>query len=266
MNQPLHFPWLPVLCAACLVGFAPNEKARAATPTPRIQLCPEAPRPAPEGFTDLRQAISSLRFDIRYHTADNFTDAPLDGYGAPGAWLLDVPAKALGRVQRALARQGLGLVIFDAYRPRRGTDAMVAWAERTNQTSLLDGGYVARRSRHNHGTTVDLGLVKLATGERLAMGTDFDTLTPASHTRAAKGEALRHRLLLKEAMEKEGFRAYFREWWHFQFDVPGSRPRDIPYGRCEADERAEFRIQETGSHPKKSEKNPADIGVRRIRP
>ena len=221
----------------CLLCLTPLTAAAAGA----LKLCPDQPRDAPHGFVDLRRAIPSLRFDIRYHTASNFTGAPIDGYGAPGAWLLEKPARALAKVQRALAKQGLGLIIFDAYRPRRGTDAMAAWAERTNQTALLDGGYIARRSRHNHGTTVDLGLVELATGTLLDMGTDFDTLTPQSHTRAAQGRALKNRLLLKEAMEREGFRAYFREWWHFQFDVPGSRPRDVPYGRCEADEPAGFR-------------------------
>ena len=220
---------------------APTVEPTAVEPPRAARRCPESPRAAPAGFVDLREAIPGLRFDIRYHSADNFTGAPIDGYGAPGAWLLAAPAQALARVQSALAAQGLGLVIFDAYRPRRATDAMAAWAERTNQTALLDGGYIARRSRHNHGTTVDLGLVDRATGALVDMGTDFDTLTPASRTRAAQGAFLERRLRLKDAMEKEGFRAYFREWWHFQFEVTGSRPRDVPYGRCERDEPPAFR-------------------------
>lgn len=235
---------LSILCLVPLSAAHAGSPGLAGADAPRDpKLCPDQPREPPRGFVDLRQAIPSLRFDIRYHTAGNFTGAPIDGYGAPGAWLLEEPARALAKVQRALSTEGLGLVIFDAYRPRRGTDAMVAWAERTNQTALLDGGYIARRSRHNHGTTVDLGLIELATGRPLDMGTDFDTLSPHSHTRAAKGKALKNRLLLKNAMEKEGFRAYFREWWHFQFSVPGSRPRDVPYGQCERDESAAFRAQ-----------------------
>lgn len=233
---------LACLCLCPLTASAASTQGAARQGAPRaFRLCPDQPRDPPEGFIDLRAFIPSLRFDIRYHRADNFTGAPIDGYGAPGAWLLEAPARALASVQKSLRAKGLGLVIFDAYRPRRGTEAMAAWAERTQQTALLDGGYIARRSRHNHGTTVDLGLVDLATGAPLDMGTDFDTLTPQSHTRAAEGLALKNRLLLKEAMERAGFRAYFREWWHFQFAVSGSRPRDVPYGRCEAEEPADFR-------------------------
>lgn len=218
-----------------------TAKPTATTSANAARLCPDRPRTPPKGFIDLEALIDGLVLDIRYHRADNFTGAPIAGYGAPKAWLLEAPAQALKRVQASLRKQGLGLIIYDAYRPRRGTDAMVAWAERTGQTALLDGGYIARRSRHNHGTTVDLGLVDLKSGRALDMGTDFDTLTPQSRTRAAKGKALQNRLLLKAAMEKEGFRAYFREWWHFQFTVPGSRPRDVPYGQCEIDEWAGYK-------------------------
>lgn len=232
-------------CLACLCLTILDAHAQSPAPTPApprqtapsVRRCPDRPRTPPQGFVDLEALIDGLVLDIRYHRADNFTGAPIDGYGAPKAWLLEAPAQALKRVQKSLRQQGLGLIIYDAYRPRRGTNAMVAWAERTGQRALLDGGYIARRSRHNHGTTVDLGLIDLKNGQPLDMGTDFDTLTPQSHTRAAKGKALKNRLLLKAAMEKEGFRAYFREWWHFQFNVPGSRPRDVPYGECEMDEK-----------------------------
>lgn len=205
-----------------------------------VHLCPDAQRAPPKGFVDLRTFIPSLRFDIRYHGTGNFTGDHIAGYGAPGAWLLREPAEALARIQKKLSAKDLGLIIYDAYRPRRGTDAMAEWAYRTDQEALLNGGYIARRSRHNHGTTVDLGLVDLATGKTIFMGTDFDTLTPESRTRAATGQALKNRMTLKAAMESEGFKAYFREWWHFQFDVPGSRPRDVPYGKCESDEPASF--------------------------
>lgn len=205
-----------------------------------VHLCPDRQRPPPEGFTDLMAAIPGLKSDIRYHGTGNFTGGHVPGYGAPGAWLMDAPAQALKRVQEALAEKGLGLIVYDAYRPRRGTDGMVDWAYRTGQVALLDGGYVARRSRHNHGVTVDLGLVDLKTGQVVDMGTDFDTLSEESHTKNAKGRALENRLTLKAAMEKEGFKAYFREWWHFEMKVPGSRPRDVPYGACETDEAKGF--------------------------
>lgn len=195
-----------------------------------------ASRAPPEGFVDLTAAVPGLRLEIRYHTSGNFTGAPLPGYGTAGAWMLEAPAKALAQVQADLAPKGLGLLVYDAYRPHRATRAMVAWAERAGQIALVNGGYIARRSGHNHGHTVDLTLVDLQTGRPLDMGTDFDTLSPESHTMRVKGKALEHRLLLKKAMEARGFRGYSKEWWHFRFPIKGSKARDVPYACFEADE------------------------------
>jgi D-alanyl-D-alanine dipeptidase len=192
--------------------------------------------PPPEGWVDLA-TVPGLALDVRYHTADNFTGAPLPGYGVPGAWLREAPAAAIRRVHERLAAQGKQLEVYDAYRPLRGTLAMVAWAERTGRTELLDDGYIARRSGHNRGHTVDVSVVDATTGVELDMGTPWDTLTPASHTKAATGEALANRLLLKAAMEAEGWTAYWKEWWHFTWPAEGDPPaRDVPYGCFEPPE------------------------------
>jgi D-alanyl-D-alanine dipeptidase len=236
--------WVGLVTAvACLQGCSSEPQAAPATvpvaleepvrevavPAPAPKLEPSYLLNPPEGFVDLPKFISGVKIDIRYHTADNFTGAPLVGYGAAGAWLLEEPAKALQAVAQSLESKGLGLLVYDAYRPRRGTLAMVAWAQRTSQVHLLDGGYIARRSGHNHGHTVDLTLYELATGQALDMGTPWDTLTEASHTRRATGQALDNRLLLKTAMEAEGWGYYFREWWHFRYPMKGTRSRDVPY-------------------------------------
>jgi D-alanyl-D-alanine dipeptidase len=198
-----------------------------------------AERPPPSGWVDLRQAVPGLRVEARYHVADNFTGAPLPGYGAPGAWLLDIPAKALARVQADLAAEGLGLLVYDAYRPLRGTLAMVAWAHRTDQVHLLDDGYIARRSGHNRGNTIDLTLVDLTTGQPLDMGTPWDTLTEASHTRNATGPALENRNRLVTAMRRHGWTNYSKEWWHFSYALEGELAhRDVPYGCFEPAEGA----------------------------
>lgn len=201
---------------------------------------PAAPAPTrqpPEGWVELQQAIPGVRYDIRYHVAENFTGAQLPGYAAPGAWLLEPVAVALRKVHESLAEKKLGLIIFDAYRPRRASQAMVAWAERTHQTFLLDNGYIARVSQHNRGTTVDLGLVVLETGELVDMGTPFDELTERSHTRNAVGVVLENRLTLKTAMQAQGFEAYWKEWWHFSHPMdPKPILRDVPYGCGEPDE------------------------------
>lgn len=188
----------------------------------------------PPGFVDLQKVVPGIQIDIRYHTPNNFTGAPLPGYATPGAWMLKEPAEALAKVQAALAKDGLGLLVYDAYRPLRGTLAMVAWAERTNQVNLLDNGYIARRSGHNHGHTIDLTAIDLKTKQPLDMGTPWDTLNEDSHTMRAKGAQLQNRLKLKNAMEAQGFKAYLKEWWHFSYPLQGTKGRDVPYGCAEA--------------------------------
>ncbi len=171
--------------------------------------------------------MPGIRFDIRYHTSNNFMRRPLPGYGAPGAWLITPAARALARVQKDLSPQGLGLWIFDAYRPRRATLAMVRWARKT-QPSLI-GPYIGARSRHNAGVAVDLTLYRRTTGKPLDMGSAFDAFSPRSHTRNARGAALHNRRVLKRAMTRRGFKSYAKEWWHFHYPTP-ARPRDVPYG------------------------------------
>jgi D-alanyl-D-alanine dipeptidase len=195
-----------------------------------------APRPVPPEFVDLRVALADACFTRGYAADDNFTGAALPGYGAPGAWLLPGPAAALARVQAALAADGLTLLIFDAYRPRRASAAMVAWARRTDQLRLVRDGYIADRSNHNHGHTVDVGLAAADTCAPLDMGTAWDTLDERSHTANAVGEALTRRTRLRRAMRAAGFADYPREWWHFTFPQAGTRPRDVPYGFAEPGE------------------------------
>lgn len=230
-----------------VVSVDPPVSVEAPNPTPPIDPVP-SPTPEdavlaslhspPDGFVDLRKTLDGACFHIGYHRADNFTGAPLPGYAAPGAWLLAEPARALSAVQAEVRAAGYTLIVYDAYRPYRGTQAMVAWATRTNQVFLLDTGYIARRSRHNHGDTIDLGLAQPDTCEPIDMGTAWDTLDERSHTRNATGKALENRLFLKSAMEKQGFDGYSKEWWHFQFPTTGTAGRDVPYGCMEPDEKA----------------------------
>ncbi len=181
-------------------------------------------------LADVRSVDPSIRTEIRYATRNNFTGAPLPGYGAPRALLRPEAAAALGRVQARLRGQGLGLKVFDAYRPVPATLAMVEWAERTGKQWVLDQGYVARRSGHNRGGTVDLTVVRLDTGAELDMGTPYDTFSEAAHPANATGAVLENRNLLAAAMRAEGFRPYDKEWWHFSF--PGQwEPLEAPI-RC----------------------------------
>ena len=178
-------------------------------------------------LVDVRGLDSTIRVDARYAGPDNFTGAPLPGYAASRALLRREAAEALARVQRRLAAEGLGLKVWDGYRPVRATLAMVAWTERTGQTWLLDSGYIARRSRHNQGVAVDLTLVDLHSGQEVEMGTPFDTFDDAAHTANATGVVKQSRDRLVEVMASEGFTNYSMEWWHFWYVVEGPVPFDL---------------------------------------
>jgi D-alanyl-D-alanine dipeptidase len=176
---------------------------------------------------DVTRVAPGIRTDIRYATANNFTGRALPGYESARALMRPGAAQALGRVQAALGAEGLGLKVFDAYRPIRATQAMVEWAGRTGNGWVLEQGYVARFSGHNRGNTVDLTLVDLQTGRELDMGTPFDTFSEAAHPANATGAVLQNRMRLQRAMGAEGFQPYDKEWWHFR--LPGdAEPLDYP--------------------------------------
>lgn len=171
-------------------------------------------------LVDVQSLDSTIQVDARYAGENNFTGAPLPGYEAPRVLLRREAAFALVRVQARLRSGGLGLMVYDGYRPVRATMAMVDWAERTGRQELLKEGYIARRSRHNLGLAVDLTLVDPSSGTPLDMGTPYDTFSEAAHTANASGRVLRYRQILVRAMESEGFSNYEKEWWHFSYQVP----------------------------------------------
>ena len=181
-------------------------------------------------LTDLATVDSTIVIEARYATAGNFTGAPLPGYGPNRIYLRREAAAALGRVQRRLCSGGMGLKVFDGYRPVRATEAMVAWARRTGQGALIQQGYIASHSRHNLGLAVDLTLVDWSVGGReVDLGTPYDTFSDAAHWANATGRTLRYRQLLRRVMEEEGFRQYEQEWWHYSYVVPGAPPAlDVP--------------------------------------
>lgn len=176
----------------------------------------------------LSELDPAIRQQVGYATAQNFTGEPLPGYGVGIALLRREAADSLRLVAEGLRAQGLGLKVFDGYRPVRATLAMVAWCERVGRTDLLDDGYIARRSRHNQGVAVDLTLVDLRTGEELDMGTPWDTFSAAAHTANATGAVAARRQVLVDAMAAHGFVNYENEWWHFSLAVPDPVPFDLP--------------------------------------
>lgn len=183
------------------------------------------------GLVDLQRYAPGLRLDLRYAGRRNVTGRRLPGYCRRWGLLLRPAARDLAHVERDLNARGLGLKVWDAYRPGRASRALVDWARRSGRPELV-GTYIARRSRHNTGTAVDLTLVRLRGGRRLSMGTGYDSFGRRAHTYGVEGRALRNRLTLARAMARRGFVGYRREWWHFEHRARRERYLDLSLG-CE---------------------------------
>ena len=179
------------------------------------------------GLVDVHAYAPSIRVNLSYRTKHNETGKPLPGYCENWALMHDRAAFSLGQVQRYLRRRNRGLLVLDAYRPVRATEALVRWAERTGRGGAV-GTYIARRSRHNTGSAADIRLVRDSDGKRLRMG-GF-AFGPSSHTYNARGRILGNRLVLKAAMERFGFTAYLNEWWHFEHHIRPNRYLDVTLG------------------------------------
>lgn len=181
-------------------------------------------------FVDTAGAVPGLVVEMRYAGSDNFVGRPIAGYEAPRCLLTPQAARALARAQADLAAEGLGLKVFDCYRPLRAVADFAAWARdpadarmkaayypAIDKRDLFRLGYIAERSAHSRGSTVDLTLVGLEDGREIDMGTPFDLFDPASATesRAVSRAQRDNRLRLRAAMIRAGFAPYPQEWWHF---------------------------------------------------
>jgi D-alanyl-D-alanine dipeptidase len=189
-----------------------------------------AQAPLPPGFVDAAAVVDGLVVDMRYFGDNNFIGQRIDGYERPRC-LLSVPAaNALAAIERDLAANGLGLKVFDCYRPQRAVAHFVRWAQRiddvkhkrefypdVDKRDLFKDGYISDRSGHSRGSTVDLTLVRRVDGRELDMGSPFDLFSPKSwpSDRSVSGEAQKSRAWLATAMTRGGLRPYDKEWWHF---------------------------------------------------
>lgn len=185
----------------------------------------------PRGFVYVDQVVPDIRTDLRYRLSDNFVGATVDGYSGARAILTQPAAQALAQVQTELRALGLGLLIFDAYRPQRAVNHFARWAKDlsdskmkqlyypdVDKTELFSQGYIAGRYGHSRGSTVDLTLVSLtAPYQQLDMGTFFDFFGKSSWLGATglTTTQLQNRILLQQTMAKHGFTPYSKEWWHF---------------------------------------------------
>ncbi|MER6253276.1 M15 family metallopeptidase [Streptomyces sp. NPDC001584] len=209
---------------------------------------------APRAFVALSSVDPTILQDMRYVRAHNFVGEPVDGYRQPVCILTRPAAEALHRAQARLLRQGYSLKVYDCYRPQRAVDHFVRWAEdlgderrkaefypRVDKSRLFEDGYIAKKSGHSRGSTMDVTLVRLPAlpaprprpgqesvpcyaprAERypdnsVDMGTGFDCFDTLSHTDdpRVQGAQRANRDLLRSALAAEGFANLPEEWWHF---------------------------------------------------
>lgn len=207
----------------------------------------------PEGFIEIREVIPDIILDLRYLTKHNFLGVPVDGYKSEKCYLTIAAADSLLKVQQELKRFGFSLKIYDAYRPQKAVDHFVEWAKdfadtitkkefypTIDKSRLFIDGYIAEKSGHSRGSTIDLTIVPLPLpyqpefemnnqckcyrpiDERfrdnsIDMGTGFDCFNELSHTEnpSLSYQQRANRLLLVSLMEKYGFKNLSEEWWHF---------------------------------------------------
>ena len=187
----------------------------------------------PEGFVYLDEAAPEIATNARYAGKDNFVGAPVDGYRVARVVLNAPAASALRQAAAALAPFGLGLKVFDGYRPQSAVNHFMRWAAdlgdtrtkadyypRVDKKNLFRDGYIAEKSGHSRGSTVDLTLIDLTDGSELAMGTPFDFFGPESWPdhRQFAATVRANRALLRQLMLRAGFRPLAEEWWHFTLD------------------------------------------------
>lgn len=179
-------------------------------------------------FAEISTMIDDAAYDIRYYSSNNFTGKRINGYKAPRAYMTKEGLKALSIAAEDLRNQGYRLLIWDSYRPQKAVDNFVVWINNPNdegdksfypelqKSDLVKGGYIATKSSHTRGSTVDLTIIK-KDGSFVDMGGTFDLFSEISHpdykkiTRVQK----KNRKILHDAMIKAGFSGIDSEWWHF---------------------------------------------------
>jgi D-alanyl-D-alanine dipeptidase len=163
-------------------------------------------------LVDLEKYIPTIVLDIRYATTNNFTKEKI--YSLAKAYARRPVAEALRKVQAELSKQGLGVKIYDAYRPYKAT---VKFYETYHDTTYVASPY--RGSRHNRGCALDMTFVNLNTKEELKMPTEFDSFSKEAWpiTSISDPVASKNRALIINVMQKYGFKVNSSEWWHFDF-------------------------------------------------
>ncbi|HET6166852.1 MAG TPA: D-Ala-D-Ala dipeptidase VanX [Marmoricola sp.] len=181
-------------------------------------------------FVYVDEVVPGVRWDAKYATWDNFTGKPLAGYGVNRIVGTTALCAGLERARDEAARLGYGLLLWDGYRPQRAVDGFRRWSKKAEdgrtklrhypnieRADMFERGYVAAKSGHSRGSTVDLTLFHLDTGELVSMGGHHDLMDVVSHHGAIgiRDDETLNRRDLRDVMERAGFRAYDQEWWHY---------------------------------------------------
>ena len=182
------------------------------------------------GFVYLNDIDDSIVVNLKYYSSENFTGQFVEGYHSNNAILTKESALALSNAQDDFNKLGYSLILYDAYRPQRAVNFFVQWSKNLNDTinkriyypnikksELFELGYIAYKSGHSRGSTVDVSLVEISTNKVLDMGTVFDYFGVESHTffDDISEKQKSNRLILYEIMSNNGFKNYSKEWWHF---------------------------------------------------
>ena len=191
----------------------------------------------PSGFVVLADYVPHIVQEIRYYSTYNFIGERIDGYEEPCALLTKEAARALKSVSNEMIVHGYRLKIFDAYRPACAVKHFVLWGIEDQdirmkpyfypdlqKQELFEQGYIAKKSSHSRGSTVDLTLLDMNTGKELDMGSPFDLFSVVSHPdyKGITEQQYENRMMLQRAMVRNGFEPIDCEWWHFTL-------KDEPY-------------------------------------
>ncbi|MEH6396523.1 M15 family metallopeptidase [Pseudoalteromonas sp.] len=211
------------LLGACTVSYA-------AIASESYGEYPESAQSHHSEFVDVATLMPTAFFDIRYYTDNNFVGAPVDGYEAAKCLLHKTAAKGLQQAHKQAQQAGYNFKIYDCYRPQRAVDHFVRWVNDENDTKTkaayypnlgkdqLLGDYIAAKSGHSRGSTIDLTLTD-SQGQALNMGSLFDMFDTISNTDDPRvtEEQQANRYKLKNIMLAAGFSPYSMEWWHFTY-------------------------------------------------
>jgi D-alanyl-D-alanine dipeptidase len=184
----------------------------------------------PKAFVYLEDIAPTIQIELRYFSDNNFIGKPIPGYKNNRLIITEETAKSLKKIQQELLKRALGLKIFDGYRPQEAVDYFVKWSKQLNDTlmkrqyypkvaksNLLKSGYIASKSGHSRGSTIDLTVIDIKTGKELDMGSTYDFFGIQSHPRYQNisDKHKKNRMLLRKVMLANGFKPYENEWWHF---------------------------------------------------